>query len=159
MPLLHKKLSVIVFWLTSTQLQLIRWLLDWLVAALLTDLLTSLLTSLLTNWLANWFNYWLARLQNSPYFCVFKYARVVKQKVWNEAENRERDLGRDAKNMFFFLSPHRPYGHVRLACFARVRLLWHALPISSLILRKNPTVLQSTGWLTDWQTVADRLLD
>ena len=29
--------------------------------------------------------------QNSPYFCVFKYARTVKQKVWNEAENRERD--------------------------------------------------------------------
>ena len=26
------------------------------------------------------------RLQNSPYFCVFKYARAVKQKVWNEAE-------------------------------------------------------------------------
>ena len=38
------------------------------------------------------------RLQNSPYFCAFKYARAVKQKVWNEAENRERDLGRDAKN-------------------------------------------------------------
>ena len=38
------------------------------------------------------------RLQNSTYFCVFKYARAVKQKVWNEAENRERDLGRDAKN-------------------------------------------------------------
>ena len=40
------------------------------------------------------------RLQNSPYFCVFKYARAVKQKVWNDAENRERDwgetLGRDA---------------------------------------------------------------
>ena len=32
----------------------------------------------------------LIRLQNSPYFCVFKYARVVKQKVWNGAENRER---------------------------------------------------------------------
>ena len=30
------------------------------------------------------------RLQNSrPYICVFKYARAVKQKVWNEAENRE----------------------------------------------------------------------
>ena len=29
------------------------------------------------------------RLQNSPYFCVFKYARAVKQKVCNEAENRE----------------------------------------------------------------------
>ena len=33
----------------------------------------------------------MARLQNSPYFCVFKYARVVKQKLWNEDENRERD--------------------------------------------------------------------
>ena len=29
------------------------------------------------------------RLQNSPYFCVFKCARAVKQKVWNEAENRD----------------------------------------------------------------------
>ena len=34
-----------------------------------------------------------ARLQNSSYFCVFKYARAVKQKVCNEAENRERDWG------------------------------------------------------------------
>ena len=51
------------------------------------------------------------RLQNIPYFCVFKYARAVKQKVWNEAENRE---------------PHTP-----------VRLLRHALPISLLILRKK----------------------
>ena len=62
------------------------------------------------------------RLQNSPYFCVFKYARGVKQKVWNEAENR---------------------GRVRLARFARVTLLRHALPISLVILRKKPTVLQS----------------
>ena len=37
------------------------------------------------------------RLQNSPYFCVFKYARAVKQKVWNEAENRERDWGETLK--------------------------------------------------------------
>ena len=44
------------------------------------------------------------RLQNSPYFCVFKYVQAVKQKVWNEAENRERDLGRD----IFFLLPHTP---------------------------------------------------
>ena len=29
------------------------------------------------------------RLQNSPYFCVFKYARAVKQKVCNEAEAAE----------------------------------------------------------------------
>ena len=42
-----------------------------------------------------------------------------------------------------FLSPHTPVGRVRLARFARVRLLRHALPISLLILRKKPTVLQS----------------
>ena len=80
-----------------------------------------------------------SRLQNSPYFCVFKYARAVKQKVWNEAENRERDWGETLK----ILSPHTPYGRVRLARFARVRLLRHTLPISLLILRKKPTVLQS----------------
>ena len=32
-------------------------------------------------------NYLWNRLQNSPYFRVFKYAQTVKQKVWNEAEN------------------------------------------------------------------------
>ena len=58
------------------------------------------------------------RLQNIPYFCVFKYARAVKQNVGNEAENRERDWG---------------------------DFLRHALPISLLILRKKkPTVLKST---------------
>ena len=31
------------------------------------------------------------RLQFYPYFCEFKYTRAVKQKVWNEAENRERE--------------------------------------------------------------------
>ena len=83
------------------------------------------------------------RLQNSPNFCVFKNARAVKQKVWNEAENRERDWGETLKIRFFFLSPHTPFGRVRLARFARVRLLRHPLPISLLILRKKPTVLQS----------------
>ena len=86
----------------------------------------------------------LDRLQNSPYFCVFKYARAVKQKVSNKAENRERDWGETV----FSLSPHTPYGPVRLARFARVRLLSHTLPISLLILRKKPTVLQSIS-LTD----------
>ena len=43
----------------------------------------------------------------------------------------------------FFLSPHTPYRRVRLARFARIRLIRHALPISLLILRKKPTVLQS----------------
>ena len=54
------------------------------------------------------------RLQNSPYFWVFKYARAVKQKVWNETENSVRDW---------------ESGRVRLASFARVRLIRHALPI------------------------------
>ena len=76
------------------------------------------------------------RLQNSPYFCVYKYARAVKPKVWNEGENRERDWGETV----FFSRLTRP----RLARFARVKLLRHALPISLLILRKKPTVLQST---------------
>ena len=35
---------------------------------------------------------WVFVRQNGPYFCVFKYARAVKPKVWNEAENRERDV-------------------------------------------------------------------
>ena len=62
---------------------------------------------------------WLSTLvdcKNSPYFYLFKYAPAVKQKVWNEAENRERDWGETAR---------------------RVRLLRHTLPISLLILRKN----------------------
>ena len=79
------------------------------------------------------------RLQNSPYFCVFRYGRAVKQKVRNEAENIERDWGETG----FFLSPHTPYGRVRLARFARARQLRHALLISLLILRKKQTVLQS----------------
>ena len=107
------------------------------------------------------------RYKNSPYFFVFKYARATKQKVWNEAENRERDREErsceqnfDSSTTFlnplvrtnslygkrtvgFFLSPYTPYGRVKLARFARVRLLRHALPISLLILRKKPTVLQS----------------
>ena len=39
--------------------------------------------------------------------------------------------------VFFFLSPHKPSERVRVARFARVRLLRHALPISLLILRKK----------------------
>ena len=41
-------------------------------------------------------------------------------------------------------SGERRYGRERLARFARIRLLCHALPISLLVLRKKPTVLQST---------------
>ena len=67
---------------------------------------------------------WNIRLQNSPYFCVFKYAPAVNKRsgmrLKTESETGERR-------------------------FARVRLLRHALPISLLILRKKPTVLQSIG--------------
>ena len=67
-------------------------------------------------WRHEWY-----RLQNSPYFCVFKYVRTVKQKLWSEAENGERDLGETS------------YGRVGLARFARVRL-W---PYTKTILRKT----------------------
>ena len=54
------------------------------------------------------------RLQNSPYFWVFKCERAVKQKVWNEAENRERDWGETLNRGFFSLASHD-----LLACEAR----------------------------------------
>ena len=59
-------------------------------------------------------------------YALFKYARAVKQKVWNKSET-ESETGeiKDAKNTFFFLSPHTPYRRVRLAGFARVRFLLH----------------------------------
>ena len=56
----------------------------------------------------------------------------------------ESETGERRKNTVFFSRLKRPTG-VRLARFARVRLLRHAFPISLLILKKNPTVLQSTG--------------
>ena len=72
-----------------------------------------------------------ARLQNSPYFCVFKYVRAVKQRVWNDAQNSKRDWGETLKIKSFFFSLPRltrtPYRrtHVRLARFARIRILRH----------------------------------
>ena len=41
------------------------------------------------------------------------YARAVNQKVWNEAENGERDWGERLKT-----SPHTPYGRLRHARLA-----------------------------------------
>ena len=75
---------------------------------------------------------------------LFKYARVVKQKVWNESQNRERDWGETLKIRFFSLA-----SHALQACKARARrarkTLTPRLPISLLILRKKPTVLQSNS--------------
>ena len=42
------------------------------------------------------------------------FARGVKQKVWTEVENREPDGAETLK----ILSPHTPYGYVRLARLA-----------------------------------------
>ena len=71
------------------------------------------------------------RNQNSPYFA---HARAVKKKRSGKRLKTDSETGVG-------------YGRarrVRLARFARVRLLRQALPISLLILRKNPTVLQSS---------------
>ena len=80
------------------------------------------------------------RLQNSPYFCVFKYARAVKQKVWNEAENRERDWGETLKNTdgFFSLA-----SHALRACEAR-----------AVRAHKTPTP-RVTDFLTDFEEKTD----
>ena len=92
-----------------------------------------------------------SRLQNSPYFCVFKYARAVKQKVWNETENRERDWGETPKKYGFFSLA----SHVLRACEARAvrahKTLTPRVTDFLLILRKKPTVLQSSvagAWMT-----------
>ena len=39
------------------------------------------------------------RLQNSQTVKQFKYAWAVKQNVWNETENRERDRGETLKTL------------------------------------------------------------
>ena len=71
---------------------------------------------------------------------MFKYAPALKQKVWNEAENREQDwgerLGRDAMGVWGLCG----------------RLLHHTLPISLLILRKKMTVLQSNFFVRFFPT-------
>ena len=56
--------------------------------------------------------------QEVDYKTVRIFAREVKQKVWTEAENRERDWAETLK----ILSPHTPFGHVRPARLASVRL-------------------------------------
>ena len=71
------------------------------------------------------------RLQNSPYFAY--------------SSTRKQSNKRSGMRLKTESEPHTPVGRVRLATFARVRLLCHALPISLLILRKNPTVLQSNS--------------
>ena len=75
------------------------------------------------------------RLQNSPYFLR------IQVRASSQTKGLERSWKQRAR-----------LGRVRLARFARVRLLRHALLISWLILRKKPTVLQSTRHL-NWSQV------
>ena len=77
------------------------------------------------------------RPQNSPYF--------LRMQV--RASSQTKGLERSWKQR-----ARLQYERVRLERFARVRLLRHALPISWLILRKKPTVLQSTRHL-NWSQV------
>ena len=74
-------------------------------------------------------------------FCVFKYARAFKQKVWNEADNRERDWGETLK--FFFLSPHTPYACEARARSARKTITPRFSDFFTDFEKKKPTVLQS----------------
>ena len=78
------------------------------------------------------------RLQNSPYFCVFRYGRAVEQKVWNEAENIERDWGETLKIRFFSLA-----SHTLRACEAR-----------ALCARKTLTP-RFTDFFTDFEKKTD----
>ena len=68
---------------------------------------------------------------------LFKYARAVKQKVWNGSQNRERDWGVTLKIRFFSLASHALRACKTCARRAR-KTLTPRLPISLLILRKKP---------------------
>ena len=80
------------------------------------------------------------RLQNSPYFCVFKYARAVKQKVWNEAENRGRDWRETLKIRFFSLA-----SHALRACEARALRVLKTLTPRFTDFSSSETQGQSVG--------------
>ena len=74
------------------------------------------------------------RLLNSPYFCVFKCARAVKQKVWNEAENRGSRASRalDSYGMlyrflYWFLEKTRLFCSLFWSKRCFTLLIWHKL--------------------------------
>ena len=59
----------------------------------------------------------LSRLQNSPYFCVFRYARAVKQKVRNKAENKIK-ISKAALFQTFCLTARVTWMRKNTDCFA-----------------------------------------
>ena len=80
-----------------------------------------------------------SRLQNSPYFCVFKYVRAVKQKVWNDADNRERETLTPRFTDFFshFEKKNRP--------FYSLHVLFCTYTYVSIILKKGRPTARKAG--------------
>ena len=80
----------------------------------------------------------------AAYFVLFyldcKTVRIFAYSSTREQSNKRSGMRLKTESENGERRSHTPYGRVRLA---RVRLLRHALPISLLILRKKPTVLQS----------------
>ena len=87
------------------------------------------------------------RLQNRPYFFAYSSKREQSKERSGTRLKTESETG------------ERRYGRVRLARFARVILLRHALLIFLLILRKKPTVFtpRFTDFLTDFEKKTDCL--
>ena len=77
---------------------------------------------------------------------IFAYSSTREQSN-KRCGTRLKTEGETGERRFFLSRLTRPR-RVRLARFARIRLLRHALPISLLILRKKPTVLQSNVLLS-----------
>ena len=99
-----------------------------------------------------WTSLEVLRLQNSPYFCVFKYARAVKQKVWNKAENRERDWG----ETLFSLASQALRACEARALHARKTLTPRFTDFFYDFEKKNPTVLQSKKYSGVYEFTSDQ---
>ena len=93
------------------------------------------------------------RLQNSPYFCVFKYTRAVKQKVSNKAENRERDWGETLKirSAFFSLASHALRACEARALRARKTLTPRFTDFFTYFQKKTDCFAVYTNVCTFWQ--------
>ena len=79
-----------------------------------------------------------SRLQNSSYFCVFKY--TVRTNSLTKTENAKRGW---RETLGFFLPPQTPVGRVRLtrALLARVRLLRCSSLLRTTRININPWII------------------
>ena len=91
----------------------------------------------------------LPRLLDFKTVRIFAYSSKREQsnkKVWNEAENGEWDCGETLRR-FFFLSPHTPYGHVRLARFALKPLTPRFTDFFTDFVKKNRLFCSLLGYI------------